>query len=505
MKLDRQKIVSIAGAIRTFALGRLSAGVMSLGASILTVRLLSVTDFAGYTIIFSLNLLVAAITNFGFDRVLSRFVPNFLDQKRFGDCASLLGSILVVRSILTILASLLVAFFFLHDTLLIIERRNQLLILSVITLLSLNGIYFSLQHSCHALARHHVLSRGFILESASRLFLIIWLAYTNGKLDLEDVVAIEVGAIIIASLSIFHGLFDAIGTPGRFWESIVELQKISKYLSHTSYQIIIGIPVSFAAVRFISGSLLDTEDVARLGYICLLGSMALRYMPTTLFQQVIEPFIFKMKSRGAHDEIQALVYFQIKLSLIVLFPLSVWAWFFGDHLLALISNFKYSTVGELFAVSLIFVMSESARLPAQTFANATNRTSFCSGAIGFSSFTLMLLIFSVENPTPFSLLVLLSLVGFARVITILTAITQKPYINSMALNVMKCGTASFTSAGIMFLFKRSGISSEAINSFLGLLLYVTLTIALYATFRVVRRSEFGFLNGFAHKDYWDTK
>ena len=331
--------------------GKAATAVAGIGTFVLLVRVLPVEQFAAYSILFALVELVEAITGVGLSQILSRYVPELFVERRKHVLRMLVAAALALR--FGILAVFLAAVYALAPTIAPLigladwewaVRAYLAVVLVRVAATTLFGILESMLHQAIA-------QLGFSLVAVLR-FVLLAVAASQGSLDLETVIVIELvtdiagfGVMSIGTIRAIRR--DAIGDDGRDegWVR-ANARRMTEFGVKGYLQHLLILPYGGSTNRILVGASLSSGDVALFGFAQSVADLMERFLPVKLLAGVIRPVLtarYVRDRRFSDLEMAANLILKINATLVCLAAVVIYSG--GKPMLAQATGGKYSDGG----------------------------------------------------------------------------------------------------------------------------------------------------------------
>jgi O-antigen/teichoic acid export membrane protein len=323
------------------------------------VRSLPIEQFAVYTVLFALIELIEALTSIGFAHILLRYAPELYAEHRASALRKVIALCMAVR-LATLLSFLGLLFLLTPHVAPLIgladwEWALQAYLAAIFMRVTITALYSLLESMLH----QGVAQLGFGLVTVLR-FVLLLLASTQGPLDLQTVILIEVVTDVIGCTVMLIGLYRALpagrdpgSDDGTGWIQ-ANRRRMLRFGVKAYLQSLLVLPYGAAANRLIVGSALPSESVALFGFAQSIGELMERYLPVKLLAGVIRPVLtvrYVQNKRFADLELAANLIFKINATLVCLAAVVIYAG--AEPMLSLLTAGKYA---EQSSVILLLLM-----------------------------------------------------------------------------------------------------------------------------------------------------
>ena len=351
--------------IEHFLAGKLLSAVAGLGAVILVVRGLSVSDFASYSVLVALVEVFTAISGLGLAHVVLRFVPELYATHRAKSLRTVVFTTIGIRT-LVLLAALLAAYA-LSATLAhwlnlgMVEHAFELFLLVVALRSSAHFLSQILESALH----QGFAQMAFLTAAVGRFLGMVWLLQ-GGHISLIEVVALEAlcdaasCAILIVGLATVLARDKAERNPSeddKEWWSLhrsdVTKFAVSAYLQHLA-----TLPFGGNTNRLVGGVMFGNKLMASFGFALSLYEYIKRYLPTQLLIGLIRPVVVaRFAVNRSFEAAGQLCDRALHINLIVIFGVMSLLLVAGRETMLLISAQKYGAESVWLLVALLILLA----------------------------------------------------------------------------------------------------------------------------------------------------
>lgn len=349
--------------LKHFVVGKAGGALVGLLTLLLTVRVLSVSDYGLYVALVGYLEIFNVISSFGLNVLSERLVPELRASGHEAKLRSLIAQLVRIRALLLTLSSSLVV-------LVIWLMGDQLDIGNVLPAV----LVYQLVVSFETLARFcesifdSLLQQGnaqasLLSRTALRLLFLAGVWVTTGHIDLVQWLWLEVlayGCGLLITLFLTHRTLRRLPRPE---EGVAGLRpalrsSIQIYLSQ-----VLGVLVGIDAVKILVLRTSSAEVAAVFGFCASLAWMVQRYLPSYLLVGMVRPLVVAAVAAGKEgsDRLRAIVSIMLKINLLLVGCLVVLMAGAGDVAVNLLSGGKFNSAGALVLLLLIYVWSNSVR------------------------------------------------------------------------------------------------------------------------------------------------
>jgi len=360
-----------------FLVGRGVTACASVAVAVLLVRHLSVADYAGYTALSGLLMLLVIASNGGLERVVPRYFPVLRQRGAEAELRVFFWRLLGLRVAL-LLACLGVL------ALLQAQLTSWLSVPAQGGLAAAFGVYvlgfglsLHLSRCLQSLLLQREASTGMALEWILKAAALGALLVRDGALLLTDAIWVHgVTACLGAAYMLIRlaAHLRARGT-GPVRERVLDYRRVARMGLDNYLQTLAGLHTTPAAGRLLAAHLLAASATATLGFAYAVAGILRRYLPANLLIGLIEPSIMARHSEASDFRRTAeLAGMVLKFNLFILAPAVAWLCLSGRPLVEWVTDGKYGEGVWLIAVLMVVLMLQSHRLVLQILANAVEQS-----------------------------------------------------------------------------------------------------------------------------------
>lgn len=354
-------------ALRYFLLGKSATALTALLMLALITRALPTQDFAVYVSLQAIVLIIGAVTSFGINQSLIRYVP---ELRANGNNAAIYRRAFVgigSRALIIGAACALVAA---TATYWAPALSLQSTSWSVIVGFMAVG-WFRLVERFTSNLFQSLLWQGLsqTVLALSGLIKLAGAAYLlhAGLLTLEALIALELVAELLAVMLLFAGLWHRWRTdPDRhrgdanWWR--IHSQRVGRYARWAYLSSVLSVAYGSAPNRLIAARFLAPELVAAFGFADAVGVLVRRFMPAKLLQGLIKPILIaRFSERKDFSDLNRKVNLNFRLNSVLLCGLAMLLMTVGTETLDWVTNHKYGSSAPLLAAMLIALLFDGWR------------------------------------------------------------------------------------------------------------------------------------------------
>jgi O-antigen/teichoic acid export membrane protein len=282
-----------------YLMGRAFSGIAGIASVVLLARAMEVKDYAGYTALTGLAMLVGILSGLGFDRAVARYVPEGRMHYTALQLSGLVWRLGIIRFAVSIALTLTIYFIWPLITRLFANSLHmEYFPWSLACLFPSTVLFEYFLYVLQALVMQKVLTRILVIQWGGRLIIIFALFYINGIITLDQalwIMTIPEAVATMIFIFVIRSYMRNLATHNiladkdiRHWPQWPEIYKMAMY--NYSYNIIVSAPQGYS-MRLIAAAILPTEFVAAYGFFLTMYERIRPYLPVQLLYAIIEPTV----------------------------------------------------------------------------------------------------------------------------------------------------------------------------------------------------------------------
>lgn len=340
--------------------GRLIQAVASAVLLLVVVRLLSLEDYGAYMVMLGFVELIGPLSSMGFVEAGQRFVPQAVKHGR--SCVQRLLIVLVAARF-TVLVLLAIGVWLLWPLLVPVFHFNEIHAAQRDWLLAL--MVFVLSFRFFAELLECLLEQAWSQALRSLLPLLklaaiaaLWLS--GNEIDLEQLLALESLSAAVCLILAALVLTKKANTLQKGDRDRFELAQIWRFAWHMAGVRWLNSTTNPGMIRLVVAGFMGLEQAGLFGFLQTLVSLLNQYLPIWVLRGLVRPvLISRFMQKGGEAILNSSAGLLWKSNLILVGMIAVIAYASGNELLALASGDKYTGVGLVFVVWMIFLASQS--------------------------------------------------------------------------------------------------------------------------------------------------
>lgn len=345
-----------------FVLGKGLSAIAGFGAILLVIRVLSIEEFAAYSVLIALVEMISAISGFGFIHAVLRYVPELYAKHYQVSLRNFVASTFVMRTISLMLVTMAVYFFAsMFTNVLGLEKflyAYQVFLIVVV----LRGTTHFLSQVLESTLHQKAVQLGFLTATVARFAGMLYLTF-QGQVDLVDVIWLEafsdVLSLIIMLISVIRLLVDTSNQnpidDGKWLKE--NLKQITQFAFAGYVQHMAITPYAGHTNRLVGGGMLSVTAMAAYGFALSMYEYVRRYMPALLLVGLIRPVIVARYSQSKNFTLAASLCNQVvQVNILLILGVVNVLLVGGDDMLMMVSAGKYGHDSVLLLAMLFFVL-----------------------------------------------------------------------------------------------------------------------------------------------------
>ena len=364
-----------------FLVGKVLSSVAGFIALILTVRGLSITEFAAYSILIALVEYVTALSGFGLTHIVLRYIPELYGREYDYAFKKFVSRSLYCRLASLIVLAVLAYLFSDRLSALLGDQVPKQAFEAFLLVATIRTGSFFLSQILDSTLSQGVSQFAFMMAAVTKATLVALLLYIDNA-GLINIILVEAVGDSISVLVMFFGVYRVLNASrnvnvpddDRVW--LRDKKKAIIHYAVTGYlQHLMILPYGGHTNRLIGGHFLSIFSMASYGFAQSLYEYCKRYLPAQLLLGVIRPVII---SRYAENKdfpaAVRLTEVFFKVNALMVAPILVLSLVSGPELMNFISNGKYGvSAAVVLDVLLILLLLETARMQLEVLVQAVER------------------------------------------------------------------------------------------------------------------------------------
>lgn len=375
--IDHYSKVKIKKGLLHFLTGTAITAVASFSVAILIVRELSISQYASYTALSGLLIVIMLISNLGIERILPRFIPKV---RQYGSAQELLA---ITRWLVVCRA--LSLFFFSGVLYLIsdfisawlnVEFSQEMLVYFLLYMLGF-GLSSHFFRNLQVLMKQKEATISMGLEWFIKLIGLVFIISQYGGISLEEVFLIQAITVWIGVFASFYFLYQVTWLDGKkqSQQNVLDIKEIVQFGAYNYFQLLLGFHALPSTSKLVAATFFAGPALASLGFAYAMIGVVKRYMPAKMLLRLIEPAVMvRYDDKKDFDKTCSIVLLLLKLNLFIILPLAVWFYFCSEPLINLITKDKYSDSVWIISALLLLMVLESQRDVLQLICNAVGHS-----------------------------------------------------------------------------------------------------------------------------------
>jgi len=361
-----------------FLAGRALSAVASVVCVFVVVRLLSVESYADFATFIGMSLTVMLLAGGGLERVLPRFIPLLKEGGANRELKRWTWRLAIMRVAL-LAAVLLVVVIFLETFLDWFSiKNNQAAILGFYGYCIAQNFSLHVVQTLQALLLQRESMIGTAIEYCSRVVLLLSIWAVWGTVSLGDVMVVYAisaflgfGYMVPALIRHLPSVDQALSN----WKTTVAGRDVLATAWHNYSHGLLLVSMSPGVTRLIGAHVLGSAEMAALGFVLSIYTLATNYSPGRLLLGVIEPSLMAKHAReGNFRTLSENTSSIVKITCFIILPGSAWLYASGAPVVDLISSGKFGETTWLLAAFMLMIILDTNFMMCQLMANAVRRS-----------------------------------------------------------------------------------------------------------------------------------
>lgn len=364
-----------------FLIGKGLSSAAGFIALILTVRSLSIPEFATYSILIALVEYVTALSGFGLTHVVLRYVPELYGHEYGYAFRTFVSRTLFLR-VISLVGMAALAYLFSDKLIWLLGGQVPARVFEVFLLVaSIRTGSFFLSQILDSTLSQGMSQLAFMVSAIVKVVAIAYLIYIN-NIGLINIILVEaVGDMLAVSIMLF-GIYRvlhakrSISVPqdDATWLKS-KGRAILRYAITGYIQHLIVLPYGGHTNRLIGGNYLTSFSMASYGFAQSLYEYCKRYLPAQLLLGVIRPVIIsRYASTKDFSSAVRLTESFFKVNALMVAPLLILFLVVGPEVVAVISKGKYAASASMvMVVLLVLLLLDTIRMQLEVLVQAVEK------------------------------------------------------------------------------------------------------------------------------------
>lgn len=328
-----------------FIFGKIFNGFLSLLTLIMLAQWMTPDEYGVYIALLALQVSLLAVSSLGIETTAERFLP---ELRTLHNDNKLLGFVITAMTmrLSTLFILMLMTWIAAHPIIVLVGLEQYSNIFKPwIVVIGFTGIFTLAVILLEAMLQQRFAQRCLSIYVFIKC-LLIYLANHYQQLNINTLVTIEliasgITAILSTGVLVWHFPTDGIQNG---WQLVTENRRRLQSFAFFNYtaQIVFQF-FSAQVMKLLVTRVLGVVQAASYGFAYSLTETVQRYLPAMLLLRLIKPvFINRYVKTQNFDLLNEMAGIILKLNLLVLAPIVAFSALFGDDLLAILSNNKYT-------------------------------------------------------------------------------------------------------------------------------------------------------------------
>lgn len=339
--------------LKYFLIGRAAQGFLSVLITILTVRVMVSTEYGMYMVLIGLIDVIRPVSSLGILPTMQQYLPemamkasreqfhNFLRISSYFRWV-LLGGICLLLFILWRAVS---------NYLNLPENTERLPIYVVFMVFFVLSAEYT-ESTLEALLAQKYAQLARVLHTFAR-FVLIALMSLASLISISNIILMEAIVAIFVLTYAEHSLRRTLSDIKPDGTKVFTIKELLTFATHMSVSQLAWGFTSAGTLRLIVSKMLGVEVAGNFGFLQTLLAQVNKLMPSLLLVNLIRPTLISMRAKGEFEKVAEAIGLIFKTNVLIIWPLIPISMFYGDFLLAIISNNRLSSLGDALTLMLI--------------------------------------------------------------------------------------------------------------------------------------------------------
>jgi len=371
------------------AIFKLLSQIAGAAAYVLLVRLLSEGDYGYYQLLYSIPVLIGAVFSLGIGNALSRFLPEYFENRWFGLARRFLSWCFLTRLLTSVVVLSLIIFFWdlLAPIIKIENLKEYFYVFAFITVTHFQCGILTLTLSAFLLQQW---SSG--LAAAFTILKVLGYAVASlSGLSLEIALIVDLVAYIVWYLGLHLAYARYIPNPElseakRF--SADERRRVIRYAAFYNFNDVGSLALSTRADYLFIAGFLSPLAVGAYAFCTQLDVMLRKFVPTSFFMNVVQPLVFTLDYETQKDRARQYFQFLIKLTYLFQFPVLVFMLSVPTQMINVAFAGKFVEYSPVLVAIFIFSTVASFQVPVGLIAQLGERAAVVMASKVFSLYNI---------------------------------------------------------------------------------------------------------------------
>lgn len=363
--------------LRHFIAGRGLTSIASFAVAILLVRMMPVSDYAGYTALSGLLMTMMVVSNGGIERVVPRYFPELRLKGANDELRHFCWQLTRFRLLFLLAALVLLAMVFPYACRWLGIPDQPLMYWAFFCYALSYGMSMHFNRAMQSLMLQRRATIAMAIEWFPKFAIVgLWFVFFN-TISLVKAVWIQGGT---AALGIIYMLYQLnrhlpLSEDAGIPQDVLDYGQVRRMGTHNYLQSLAGFHADPAVSKIFSSYFLPEATTAALGFAHSIAGVLRRYLPATLLLGLIEPTIMaKHSESNDFAKTTHLAGIVFKVNLFILVPMAVFVFVSGQPLVEVMTGGKYGDSAWIISILLLVLMMESHRLVLQLIVNAVEKS-----------------------------------------------------------------------------------------------------------------------------------
>lgn len=408
MSNDPYSVSSVRKGLLHFLGGRIAQAIARALLLLLLVRLLPLADYGAYMLVVGLSETMLRLASFGIVPVGQRFLPQLASQCSSAStnyfCMSLIG----LQWIALLVVVVLVGQYWPQVSPLFGFNAVQTTATSgALALLVLIPAFRFATELLEALLEQGRAQGTRALMPTIRLLAILVFLASGHKPNLSDILLIDIAVTALCLVIAYLLLISSLKKQRTSSHTPIPLTDCFKHARDMAFVDVLGAFNSPGTIRIVLASSIGLSASGLFAFLQSVERLVSRYLPGTLLRGMIRPLMVdRYLKPGGVQWVSAGMNLLIKLNLIIVMAAILFASYYGDQMVSILSGDKFSSAGFTLLIMLLALAASSQQNIVEMVMQVTHQTSVLRNTAILTPTVLLLISFGITSTLNTSIILL---------------------------------------------------------------------------------------------------
>jgi O-antigen/teichoic acid export membrane protein len=328
---------------------------------VVLVRGLSEQGLGVYSLLYSIIPVMGTVVSLGLDQVLRRYQPEYLQAGNLAGAAWMVRIVTRVRLLtnLVLLAAIILGWNLFAPLFHLTDQRGDFELFTIVVLLYFQTMLLQSSLASHMLQGYSVGSIAVLSIAKLVSYVVVYefFAFTLRAAIVADIVAFSLTYIFLRAA---HWKFCSPGPENlEYRPRPEEWQRLRRYAIANNFNESSSVLLHVQTDNFFIAAMMTPVAVGAYAFYVRLNEMAANLIPTRLFDNILQPLFFSIKSDEAAERLPRYVTFMINISLMVQWPLFAYTLVYHREIIAAVFHGKFIEQSPLLPMIVGFALTNN--------------------------------------------------------------------------------------------------------------------------------------------------